>query len=219
MSAVSNPLVRREFFGILRSPKAFAVLAALTIVFAAAVLLRWPDDATVELSGRQSVQVFRVFGYGLLAGVVFLVPAFPATSIVNEKNDGTLELLLNSPLSAFGIYFGKVSGVLLFSFLVLLSSLPASAACYAMGGIDFSSELAVLYLVLALLILQYATLGMLVSSYVRSSDSAVRMTYAAVFGLLFLSLLPAALLQGTGIAGNLASIGYWIRSLSPLPTV
>ncbi|MGB0598379.1 MAG: ABC transporter permease subunit [Rubripirellula sp.] len=214
-----NPVIQREFYGILRSPKALAMLLILTIVFSVAVLMRWPSDASADLSGSQSLEVFRIFGYGLLAGVMFLVPAFPAVSIVNEKNDGTLELLLNSPLSAGAIYFGKISGVLLFSLLVLLSSLPASAACYAMGGIDFTAELGLLYLVLLLLVIQYSTLGMLVSSYAQTSDAAVRITYSAVFALFFLTLIPHAFMQGTGDWGLLKWVGDWIRYLSPLPAV
>ncbi len=214
-----NPVIQREFYGILRSPKALAMLLVLTIGFSVAVLMRWPSDASADLSGTQSMEVFRIFGYGLLAGVMFLVPAFPAVSIVNEKNDGTLELLLNSPLSAPAIYFGKISGVLLFSLLVLLSSLPASAACYAMGGIDFVSELGLLYLVLLLLVLQYATLGMLVSSYAQTSDAAVRVTYSLVFALFFITLVPHAFMQGTGDWGALKWVGDWIRYLSPLPAV
>lgn len=214
-----NPVIRREFIGILRSPRAFGMLACLTLVFSLAVLMRWPSDASVDLSGLQSLQVFRIFGYGLMTGVVFLVPAFPATSLVNEKNSGTLALLLNSPMSALSIYLGKISGVLLFSVLVLLCSLPASAACYAMGGIGGDKFLS-LYLVLGLLALQYTTLGMLISSYVQSSDSAVRITYTAVFGLLFLTLLPDAFFRGTGVGGDFAATaGSWIRSLSPLPAV
>lgn len=214
-----NPVIQREFYGILRSPKALAMLLILTIVFSVAVLMRWPSDASADLSGSQSLEVFRIFGYGLLAGVMFLVPAFPAVSIVNEKNDGTLELLLNSPLSAGAIYFGKISGVLLFSLLVLLSSLPASAACYAMGGIDFTAELGLLYFVLLLLVIQYSTLGMLVSSYAQTSDAAVRITYSAVFALFFLTLIPRAFMQGTGDWGMLKWVGDWIRYLSPLPAV
>lgn len=215
-----NPVIQREFFGILRSPKAFAMLLVLTVAFSVAVLMRWPSDASVDLSGNQSMEVFRIFGYGLLAGVVFLVPAFPATSIVNEKSSGTLALLLNSPLSAFSIYFGKISGVLLFSFLVLSCSLPASAACFAMGGIDLWQELGLLYLVLGLLVLQYATIGMLVSSYVQSSDAGVRITYTIVLGLLFLTLIPAAFIKGTGDWGSgAASLAGLTRNFSPLPAV
>ena len=215
-----NPVIQREFFGILRSPKAFAMLLVLTVAFSVAVLMRWPSDASVDLSGNQSMEVFRIFGYGLLAGVVFLVPAFPATSIVNEKNSGTLALLLNSPLNSLSIYSGKISGVLLFSLLVLLSSLPASAACYAMGGIELWGELGLLYLVLLLLIVQYATLGMLVSSHVQSSDAGVRITYTAILGLFFLTLVPAAFIRGTGTGGAvIQSLAGWIRDFSPLPAV
>ena len=214
-----NPVIRREFHGILRSPKSLAMLLLLTVVFSLAVLMRWPSDSSVDLSGTQSMQVFRVFGYGLLAGIVFLVPAFPATSLVNEKNSGTLALLLNSPLNAFSIYLGKISGVLLFSFLVLICSMPASAACFAMGGIS-SGQLGLLYLVLALLTLQYATLGMLISSYVQTSDAGVRITYATVLGLMFLSLLPSAFLRGTGIGTeSMFAAAGWIRNFSPIPAV
>ena len=214
-----NPVIRREFIGILRSPRAFGMLVCLTIVFSLAVLMRWPSDASVDLSGVQSLQVFRVFGYGLMAGVIFLVPAFPATSLVNEKNSGTLALLLNSPMNGSSIYLGKISGVLLFSVLVLFCSLPASAACFAMGGIG-DHKFLLLYLVLGLLTLQYTTLGMLVSSYVQSSDSAVRITYAAVFALLFLTLLPDVFFRGTGVGGLVAAdVGQWIRGFSPLPAV
>ena len=217
MSAAFNPVVQREFFGILRSPKAFGTLLALTLAFSVAVLMRWPTDGTVDLSGSQSIQVFRVFGYGLLAGVIFLVPAFPPSSIVNEKNAGTLSLLLNSPLSPPSIYLGKLAGVLLFAMLVLLASLPGAAACYAMGGIDLRSGLGLFYLVLALLVLQYATLGMLISSYVQSTDAGVRMTYSIIFALLFLTLIPAAFFPGgNGAVGQLAQ---WLRCLSPLPVV
>ncbi len=212
-----NPLIQREFFGILRSNRALLVLLCLTVAFSLAVLMRWPTDAAVDLSGSQSLEVFRVFGYGLLAAVLFLVPAFPATSVINEKNGGTLALLLNSPLSAFSIYFGKATGVLLFSILVLISSLPASAACYAMGGIDLVKDLGLLYLILTLLILQYVTVGMLVSSYVQSADAGVRITYSIVFAISFLSLVPAAFFPGA--QGILATVTQVLKSLSPIPAV
>lgn len=195
------------------------MLMVLTAVFSIAVVSRWPADGSVDLTGKESIEVFRAFGYGLLAGVIFLVPAFPATSIVNEKNSGTLALLLNSPLSAISIYMGKASGVLLFSLLVLLCSLPASAACFAMGGIELTRELGLLYFVLLLLVLQYVTLGLLVSSFVNSADAGVRMTYTLVLALCFLTLVPEALTRGASHEPWLQSIATTIRGFSPLPTM
>ncbi len=212
-----NPLIQREFFGILRSPRAFATLLLLTTAFSVAVLMRWPSDAKVDLSGAQSIGVFRVFGYGLLAGVIFLVPAFPAASIVKEKNKGTLALLLNSPLTPVSIYIGKLAGVLLFSLLVLMASLPAAAACFAMGGVDLVGGLGLLYCILALLVIQYATLGMMVSSFVPTADSGVRVTYGIVLGLCFLTLIPHAFYQGEN--GYLPVFAEWLRYFSPLPVI
>ncbi|MCH1495947.1 MAG: ABC transporter permease [Rubripirellula sp.] len=214
-----NPVIRREFIGILRSPKTFGMLLVLTALFSATVILQWPSD-TSSVSGSKSLEVFRIFGYGLLAGVIFLVPAFPATSIVNEKNSKTLALLLNSPLSGPAIYLGKISGVLLFSLLVLLCSLPASAACFAMGGISLFEELGLLYLILFFMILQYSTMAMLISSHVQTSDAAVRITYTAVFGFLLITLIPAAFLRGTTFfPPTLLSAAEWLRCLSPLPAI
>ena len=172
------------------------------------------------MSSGKSIEVFRVFGYGLLAGVIFLVPAFPATSIVNEKNNKTLALLLNSPLSGAAIYVGKISGVLLFSLMVLLCSLPGSAACYAMGGVSLTNQLGLLYLVLVFMILQYSTLAMLISSHVQTSDAGVRITYTVVFCLLLVTLLPSAFLRGTSLFPSyLLSAAEWLRCISPLPAI
>ena len=214
-----NPLIRREFIGILRSPKTFTMLLFLTFLFSATVVLQWPVDSS-SVSGSESLAVFRVFGYGLLAGIVFLVPAFPETSIVNEKNNKTLALLLNSPLRGPAIYFGKIAGVLMFSLLVLLCSLPASAACFAMGGISLSQQLGMLYLILFFMIIQYSTLGMLISSHVQTSDAGVRITYTAVFCLLLVTLIPSAFLRGTSFfPATLLTSAEWLRCLSPLPAM
>ncbi|WP_149499530.1 ABC transporter permease [Roseiconus lacunae] len=215
--SASNPVAKREFLGILRSRKAFAVLFGLTIVFMVAVLLRWPSAGTVDLSGKQSLQVFRMFGYGLLAGVIFLVPAFPAVSIVNEKNDGTLALLLNSPLTPLKIYLGKLAGILMFAALVLMASLPGAAACYVMGGVDLYSGILRFYLLLVLLIVHYVTLAMLVSSYVHTADAGVRITYTAIFVTALLTLLPAAFFVGD--AGILGTVSGYLRSVSPIPVL
>ncbi len=212
-----NAIVSREFFGILRMPRALAAIVVLAAAFAIMVLARWPSEGLVDLSGGQSRQVFRIFAYGLLGGVLLLVPAFPATTIVREKIKGTLSLLLNSPLSSPSIYFGKFFGVLLFTAMLLLTSLPAAAACYAMGGIDLQRELGATYLTLAMLAIQCVAFGLLVSTLAQSPDASVRITYGLVFAISFLTLGPHYLLQGQ--PGALAIGAYWLRRLSPVPVV
>jgi ABC-type transport system involved in multi-copper enzyme maturation permease subunit len=140
-----NPIIRRELLEVLRTRKAVALQLSLAMGCAVLVLLCWPTGDVVDLNGTHTVPVLRVFGYGLLAGILLLVPAFPATSLVREKIKGTLPLLLNSPMSAWSISLGKLAGVLGFTAVLLVMTLPASAACYALGGTGRESGIALLY--------------------------------------------------------------------------
>ncbi len=212
-----RPIIRRELLDVLRTRKAVALQLGLGLACALLVLVRWPTGEMADLSGARSLQVLRVFGYGLLAGVLLMVPAFPATSLVREKIKGTLALLLNSPLPPWSIYLGKLGGVLGFTAALLVMTLPAAAACYALGGTGVRGGIAALYAVLGLAVLQLSTLGLLVSSRSQSTDGALRATYALVLVVCVLTLAPHALLRGG--SGALPELASWVRCLSPVPAV
>jgi len=212
-----NPIIHRELLELLRTRKAVAAQVGLALACALLVLVRWPTGGVSDLSGARSLQVLRVFGYGLLAGILFLVPAYPATALVRERVRGTLALLLNSPMSATAIYLGKLGGVLGFTAVLLLVTTPAAAACHALGGASARGGVALLYAVLAMASVQLATLGLLVSSRAQSSDAALRTTYALVLAIAALPLGPYWLFQGD--SGPAADAADWFRCLSPIPPV
>jgi len=212
-----NPIIRRELLELLRTRKAVAMQLGLATACMVMVLLRWPSGEIADLSGARSVQVLRVFGYGLLAGILLLVPAYPATSIVREKVKGTLALLLNSPMPPWSIYLGKLGGVLGFTAILLVVTLPAAAACHALGGTVVRGGIGALYLVLAVATLQLATLGLLVSSRAQATDSALRATYGLVLAIAIVPLLPHAMLRGD--RGFWPDAAEWFRCLSPIPAV
>jgi len=213
---MNNPIVERELIGMLRTRRAAALALGVAIIFSGLILLKWPTDARVDLTGSQARQVFQVFGYGLLTAILMLVPIFPATSIVREKTKGTLALLLNSPMKPWSIFFGKWIGVLCFVLLTLITSLPAAAACFAMGGIS-SADFFSLYAVLALAALQFSALALMISAYANSTDSALRMTYGAVLLLSIVCIGPHMFTQGQ--AGMTATVASWLRCVSPVPAV
>src|SRR5258708_37637717 len=115
-----NPILRLELLGGLRTGKGLAMQLCLALGCAVLVLLRWPTGDVADLSGARSLEVLRLFGYGLLAGILLLVPAFPATSLVREKVKGTLALLLNTPLRPWSIYVGKLGGALGYTAVLLV---------------------------------------------------------------------------------------------------
>ena len=194
---IDNPLIQRELIGLLRTRRALVMLTGLAFAFALLVVLRWPSDGVVDYSGKQSRAVFRVFALTLTTAVTLLVPVFQATSIVVEKRKGTLALLLNSALTPFSIYICKLLAVLGFVVLLLLVTLPAMAACNALGGVAVRDHIVPLYAVLAIASVQFATWGLLVSARSDSTDGAVRGTFGGVLVMAVLVLVPDQFLHGT----------------------
>ena len=211
-----NPLVQRELITALRQKRMLLLQCGMAAAFALLIIVRWPTDPRMALSGTRSQEVFRLFGYGLLAVLLLLLPVFPATSVVRERNSGTLALLLNTPLGAWRIFGGKLLGVLGLAGLMLVLSLPAASACYALGGISRGDVLSV-YLLLALVAVQLAALGLLVSTYATTTDAAVRWTYGLVLVSSVLSLGPHQFLQGT--ESSLADLADWMRCASPFASL
>lgn len=212
-----HAILRRELVTLLRTRQAAAAQLGLALAFALVIGLRWPTESRVGLTGGEARQVLTVFGYGLLTSILLLVPAFPATSIVRERVQGTLALLLNTPLTPWSIYFGKLLAALGLVAVLLAMTAPAAAACYALGGVSLEREIGPLYIVLFLAAVQVSVLGLFVSSYAGSSDAALRVTYGLVVVLAVAVLGPYVLLQG-GEGWATAAAG-WVRCLSPVPAV
>ena len=214
---MSNPIIERELIGLLRTRKALAMLVGAAAAFALLVIVRWPTDAQVDLAGSQSRKLFDMFAYGILTLIIVLVPVFPAASIVRETRSGTLALLLNSPMSVISIYFGKLLGVLGFVLLLLIVSLPAAMACYVMGGLSLVKDVLVVYGLVIVAAVQYSTLGLLISTYARTSDSALRITYGGVLVMSILVLGPYQFLHG--LPGILTWLATLLRNVSPIPAL
>jgi ABC-type transport system involved in multi-copper enzyme maturation permease subunit len=212
-----NPIIRRELLELLRTRKAVAMQLGLATACMVMVLLRWPSGEIADLSGARSLQVLRVFGYGLLACILLLVPAYPAASIVREKVKGTLELLLNSPMSSWSIYMGKLGGVLGFTAILLVVTLPAAAACHALGGTVVRGGIGALYLILATAALQLATIGLLVSSRSQTAVGSLRATYLLVLATAVAPIIPFWITRGD--RGLWPDTAEWFRCLSPIPAV
>ncbi len=210
---LANPVVWRELIVLLRRRRLALLLCAIAVSFAMLVMLRWPTDARVALSGSQSLDLFRTFSMGLLTALLLMLPAFPATSIVRETRSGTLALLLNTPLGPWRIYFGKLLAVLGLACLLLAASVPAASACYALGGVSLTRGLLAMYFLLALTALQFTSTSLLVSVLSTSTDAAVRGAYGLVLTMSVVVMLPYPLFAGT--EGLLATLADGARCVSP----
>jgi ABC-type transport system involved in multi-copper enzyme maturation permease subunit len=212
-----NPIVRREWLDLLRTRTALVAVLGIAGTAAAMVLARWPAAGVGDLNGASALQVLRVFGYGLLASLILILPAFPATSIVRERVQGTLALLLNSPLSVGSIVIGKYGGVLGFTAVLLAVTMPAAAACYTLGGSSMQGGVGLLYVVLGAAAVQLTAICLFISSRAQSTDGALRTAYSAVLAVCVLPLVARWLIPPD--TALLATLATWVGCLSPVPAV
>ncbi len=210
----NNPILRRELLDRLRSWKTLAALLTVALVSSGLVLLRWPTDGTVDIVSQGAMLVFRPVAFALTLAVMMLIPPFPATSLVSERRKGTLALLLNSPTTPWQIYWGKLSSNVLLSLILISASLPAIAACLAMGGISLTDHIIPLVIVLCAMAVQYTAVGLWVSLRSTSSDASLRWTYAMVLALTVLSIGPLVLIGN--LSGWLAEAARWLTAISPV---
>ena len=128
-----------------------------------------------------------LFVPGLLAFVLTLVSALmTAISIAREKETGTLELLLVSPLRPLQIVVGKVTPYLLLAFTNAVTTLVVAWIAFRVpieGSLVFLLAASLLYVLVALAI------GVFIST--KSADQR-----AAMMATLLVLLLPTLALSG-----------------------
>jgi ABC-type transport system involved in multi-copper enzyme maturation permease subunit len=210
----NNPILHRELFDRLQSWKTLAAVLAVVLVSSGLVLLRWPSDAAVDIVSQAAMLVFRPLACALTLAVMLLVPAFPATALVTERRKGTLALLLNSPMRPVQIYWGKLASNVLLALVIISASLPAMAACLAMGGLSFRNHIAPLIIVLVTMAVQYSAVGLWVSLRSASSDASLRWTYATVLALTVFSIVPLLIIGN--LSGLPAEAARWLTAISPV---
>ncbi|MCU0708762.1 MAG: ABC transporter permease, partial [Pirellula sp.] len=215
--ALTNPVLKRELLGRLRSGKTLLAAIAIALISSLLVVLRWPSDATMDLTSQGAMLVFRPVAFAIAVGVMMLVPAFPATAIVAERKKGTLALLLNSPTSTWEVYLGKLFGNAILGCILFSASLPAIFACFAMGGVSMKGHVLPLAMVVVAMTLQYSALALWISSQAQSSDASLRWTYGAILGLVLLSIGPSVLVGRQ--SGTMGYVSQAMATLSPIPAL
>ena len=144
-----------------------------------------------------------LFVPGLLAFVLTLVSALmTAISIAREKETGTMEVLLVSPLRPIQIVVGKVAPYLALAFLNALTALAVAALVF---GVPVRGSLTLLLAASLVYVLASLALGVLVST--RTPDQRT-----AMMGVLLGLLIPTLAL--TGFIFPIASMPAWLRPVT-----
>ncbi len=114
--------------------------------------------------------------------LAFFAPAITMGLLATERKDGTLELLMTMPISAFQIVIGKFLAAVTLLCVVFLMTLPYPFSLSRLGEIDWGSVWAG-YLGLVLLASTYAAIGIAASSFVKDQVIAILVSFSICFGL------------------------------------
>lgn len=127
-------------------------------------------------------------------------------SIVREKERGTMEVLLVSPVRPLLIIVSKAMPYLALSFVVLLSILLM--ACYVLW-VPISGSLWLIFMVSAIYIFLGLSLGLLISTIAETQMAALLMSAVML-------LMPSTLLSGMMFPiESMPRILQWVSALMP----
>ena len=150
-----------------------------------------------------TLESVNLFVPGLIALVLTLVSALmTAISLSREKERGTLEVLLVSPLRPWQIILGKVLPYLLLAFVNVVTALLAA---WVVFRVPFRGSLPLLLVASMLYSLVSLALGVLVAAVTTSQR-------AAMIGALVGTMLPNELLSG--MIFPISSMPDWLRPVT-----
>jgi ABC-2 type transport system permease protein len=182
--------------------------------YATAVVQRWHADAAPAGSGLRIVPASRLrynptlesshlFVPGLVAFVLTIVSAMmTAISITREKETGTMEMLLVSPIRPTAIVAGKVTPYIVLGFMSVLLVLIAARTVF---HVPLRGSLALLLAECGLYIITALALGIVISTKAPTQRTAM------IFALAGL-MMPTLLLSG--FIFPLDSLPEWLQAIS-----
>jgi ABC-type transport system involved in multi-copper enzyme maturation permease subunit len=181
-----------------------------------------PDMAYLGKTIFASVVIMEIFM------VTFITPAFTAGAISGERERQTYELLRTTLLSARKLVFGKLSSALTYMFLLVMAAIPLESLAFVLGGVVVE-ELAVALILLLVTAVAFAVIGILFSSFLRTTLAATVLSYIIALlltiGLPVLMLISVALLESFTygldqsswiVEAALMYLAFFIVGLSPM---
>jgi len=164
-------------------------------------------DTKVQILYNKELKGVYMFVPGTMALILMLVTAMMTSiSIAREKEMGTMEILLVSPLRPIPIILGKV---IPYVGLAFINALVIIALSYFVFGMPMQGNLTFLLLETLLFILMALSLGILISTV---SNTQMKAMFISMFAL----MLPTMLLSGFIFPiENMPKILQWLSSIMP----
>lgn len=152
------------------------------------------------LLSQIGAQLYDLLAVVQLFLVVFIAPAFTATSINGEKERQTYDMLICSRLSSFSLLAGKLVAGLASTFLLIAASLPLFSLVFFFGGVSPSQVLNAIF-VFVFTAIPIGAFGLLCSTFVRRPTVSTAITYMGCVLWMLGPWVALLLLRGPSLFG------------------
>src|SRR6266705_5505845 len=128
------------------------------------------------LLSQIGAQLYALLSFIQLFLIVFIAPAFTATSINGEKERQTFDLLLCSKLSSFSLLSGKLIAGLANALLLIAASIPLFSLVFFFGGVGPAQvfQATLVFVVTAIVV---GTFGLFCSTLLKRPPVSIAIAY------------------------------------------
>ena len=201
-----NPIYEREHRVSTRSLKLSMAILVFNFIVAAVTLIEMNEVVdyarkTSSIDYASFLQIFKIVIFLPVILIIFVAPSFISGVISDERQRGTLEILLTTKMTTKSIVFGKFLSLFASIMLILVSQLPIIAILFLYGGITVLDiiKLVINFFVFVILII---SMGIFCSSIARKTSVATVILYSAVLGLFIGTLVLYFLAANSFIADD-----------------
>ncbi len=188
------PLLSKELIEMANRRRTYVIRTVYALLFLGCVGFIYMDSLAPQINNPLAIlgrgrEIFQAMVFLQFVAIYLLLPAITCSVITQEKERNSLGLLLITRLSPATIILEKYLGRLISMLTFLMLGLPILAFAYSLGGVSPAMFINGLWL-LILTMFQIAALGVMCSSFFRTTVAAFIATY--LLGFLMLFGLPIA---------------------------
>ncbi len=175
-----------------------AVLFAGAIAAVSAAILRIRTEFALDYAAF--LHIYMAVAAMQYIMVLFMVPIFTADTIAGERERGTFDMLLTTRLTAAEIFAEKLASAYVSIAVIIISGLPAMLIPLMFGGVHIQSAVFAMLIIL-IEAFELMAIGMLTSSFSKTTVQSIALSYALI------GVLTAGPLLICGITGMFSEDG------------
>ncbi|MDH7602072.1 MAG: hypothetical protein QHI38_07980 [Armatimonadota bacterium] len=216
-SILDNPVIARELRTRMREWKAFAIFGGYVLLAAVVLLFHYGAEISrssghIVISRSVGLEVFRSLAWVQAVLLTFVLPSLTFSSLTQELERRTIEMLALTRLTAGKIVLGKQLAGLLFALILVICTLPLASLCVMLGGIS-PWEVGLCYILLAAWCYLLTSMGVFWSSLCTRTVASSLLAYGTAATYFFMTMSMGA--TATFAAGPSPSKVYVLAGLNP----